>query len=267
MTLTLGNAPFGPQSTGRFNFERVGPAHTIYWEDWPRRMRAELGGETLLDTRAGKLLHETGMLPVHYFPRDDVRFDLLEPTDHTTHCPFKGDASYWSIQAGGRTLENAVWGYPEPLDGAPDLAGYVALYYDRPDAWFEEDERIYAHPRDPYHRVDVRPGSYHVVVRLGSEVVAETDHPVLLFETGLPVRWYVAPDDVRTDLLERSDTVSECPYKGDGQHWNLTAGGETVPDAAWSLPHALPEALAADGSYCFYPDKVTIEVDGQPVTA
>ncbi len=266
MTLTLGRGPFGPQSTGQFNFERVGPAHALYWEDWPRRIRAELGGETVVDSRRGKLLHETGLLPVQYFPLDDVRTDLLDATDHTTHCPFKGDASYWTVRAGDQVAENAVWGYPKPLEGAPDLIGYAAVYYDRMDAWYEEDERIYAHPRDPYHRVDVLAGSYHVVVRAAGEVVAETDHPKLLFETGLPVRWYLPPGDVRTELLERSDTVSACPYKGDGQHWHLAAAGERVTDAAWSLPRPLPEGTPAGDHYCFYPDKVTLEVDGEQVT-
>lgn len=266
MTLTLGTGPFGPHSTGHFNFERVGPRHAIYWDDHQPRMRGILQGETVLDTRRAKVLHETGILPVHYFPKDDVRFDLLEPTDHSTYCPFKGDASYWTLRLGGRTEENVAWGYAEPLEGAPAMADYVAFYYGRLDRWLEEDEEIYAHPKDPFHRVDVRAGSYHVVVRHGTTVVAESDRPRLLFETGLPIRWYLPPDDVRTDLLARSDTVSDCPYKGKGQHWLLQLDGETVVDVAWSLPEPLSEGLGAGGHYCFYPDKAEIEVDGKRVT-
>ncbi|MDQ3147754.1 MAG: DUF427 domain-containing protein, partial [Actinomycetota bacterium] len=240
----------------------------IYWEPSLPRMRAMVGAETVIDSRRVHLLHETGLLPVHYFPRDDVRFDLLEATEHRTHCPFKGDASYWSIRAGDVVVENAVWGYPRPIEGAPPLADHVAVYFDHFDAWYEEDEPVYARPRDPYHRVDVRSGSYEVVVRHRGQVIAESRRPKLLFETGLPVRWYLPPADVRTDLLRASDTVSECPYKGDGQHWHLAdGGGDEVEDAAWSLPHPLPEALAAARHLCFYSDKVDVEVDGRRVEA
>lgn len=274
MTLTLGSGPFGPNTTGRFNFRREGPAHVLYWEDWPRRMRAVVAGETVLDSRRGKALHETGLLPVHYFPIEDLCQELLEPSDHRTTCPFKGEASYWSVRAGGTFVENAVWSYPDPIDGAPPLAGYAALYFDRMDSWFEEDQEVYAHPRDPYHRVDVRAASRHVVVRHGDAVVAESERPQLLFETGLPVRYYLPAGDVRTALLKKSDTVSQCPYKGEGQHWHLAADGaegedgadsSEISDVAWSLPRALPEAVEADGHFCFYPDKVTVEVDGERV--
>ncbi|CAN5507193.1 DUF427 domain-containing protein [soil metagenome] len=282
MTLTLGNGPFGPRTTGQFNFERVGPAHAIYWEDWPRRMRARFNGEVVLDSRRGKALHETGLLPVLYFPEEDLRADLVEPSDTTTHCPFKGDASYLTLRVGDRVAEDLVWTYPEPIEGAPPLAGYVALYFDRLDGWLEEDEEVDAHPKDPYHRVDVLAGSYHVVVRSRGEVVAETDRPKLLFETGLPIRWYLPPEDVRTERLRQSETVSDCPYKGRGQHWHLDPGGaETggteragerhegavIEDAAWSLPEPRREGLGAAGHFCFYPEKVDLEVDGEPVTS
>ena len=267
MTLTLGSGPFGPATTGRFNFERVGPRHVLYWEDWPRRMRAELGGATVLDSRGGKLLHETGHLPVHYFPEDDVRRDLLEPSSHTTTCPFKGEAAYWTARIGGTVAENVGWSYPDPIEGAPPLAGYLAFYWERLDRWYEEDEEVYGRSRDPYHRVDVRAGSYHVAVRHGDTLVAESDRPKLLFETGVPVRWYLPTEDVRTDLLVRSDTVSDCQYKGRGEHWHLDVAGTKVEDVAWSLPDPLPEGARAARHFCFYGDKVDVEVDGEPVAA
>ncbi len=120
MTLTIGTGPFGNQSKGAFNFDTgVLQPHTLYFEESPKRVRVMVGGETVADSRRAKLLHETGLLPIYYFPEDDVRLDLLEDSDHTTHCPFKGDASYWSVRAGDQVAENAVWGYPEPLDAAP----------------------------------------------------------------------------------------------------------------------------------------------------
>lgn len=126
MTLTIGTGPFGPQTAGTFNFTRAGPAHVLYFEDSPRRVRAELNGETVADSQRVRLLHETGLLPVYYFPRDDVRMEFLVPSDHTTHCPFKGDASYFSVKVGDRVAENAVWYYPEPIESCPPIAGYVA---------------------------------------------------------------------------------------------------------------------------------------------
>lgn len=132
------------------------------------------------------------------------------------------------------------------------------------DRWFEEDEPVYAHVRDPYHRVDVRASSRHVVVRHRGRVVVESVRPKRLFETGNPTRHYLPFADVRLDLLERSDTVSECPYKGDGQHWHLVVDGDRVENTAWSLPHPLPEGLAAAEHLCFYPGKVEVVVDGEP---
>ena len=120
MTLTIGTGPFGKQSHGTFNFDTgVLQPHTLYFEDSPRRVRVMFNGETIADSKRVKLLHETGHLPVYYFPKEDVRMDLLEESDHTTHCSFKGDASYWSVKVGDRVAENAVWSYPEPLEDAP----------------------------------------------------------------------------------------------------------------------------------------------------
>ncbi len=114
----------------------------------------------------------------------------------------------------------------------------------------------------------MRASSRHVVVRHDGQVVAESHRPELLFETGLPVRYYLPPADVRTERLARSETVSDCPYKGPGQHWHLAGGdGALVEDAAWSLPFPLPEGLAAGQHLCFYPDKVNVEVDGERLVA
>ncbi|MDP8988031.1 MAG: DUF427 domain-containing protein, partial [Actinomycetota bacterium] len=147
MTLTRGRGPFGPEAAGQFNFSRTGPAHVLFWDPSPKRVRAIFAGEAVADSRRAKLLHETGLPPVWYFPMEDVRTDLLVPTDRHTTCPFKGEASYWSITVGDRTAENAVWGYPEPLQSAPPLAGHVAFYGEAVDAWFEEDEEVSHLPR------------------------------------------------------------------------------------------------------------------------
>ena len=118
---------------------RSHPARRIDVEPCPARVRVELGGEVVADSARALLLHEASHPPVHYFPREDVRMELLNRTDHATHCPYKGDASYWTLDAGGRTAENAVWSYERPIPGVAGIAGYLAFYRDRMDGWSEED--------------------------------------------------------------------------------------------------------------------------------
>jgi uncharacterized protein (DUF427 family) len=203
----------------------------LLFDPFPRRVRAYLGGELVLDTCRGMLLHESNMMVQLYVPDDDVRAKLT-PTDHTTHCPFKGDASYWTVTAGERTAENAVWGYQEPIAEASWLRGYVAVYWTAMDAWFDEDEETHAHLRDPYHRVDVRRTSRHVQVRAHGQSIAQTRHALLVSETGLPNRYYLPLHDVPAELLEVSPTHSYCPYEGRASYYTVAG----VPDAAWYYP-------------------------------
>jgi uncharacterized protein (DUF427 family) len=264
MALTVESGPFGERSKGVFNFDTtVLEPHTLYFEDSPRRVRVMLGGETVADSRHVKLLHETGHLPIYYFPEEDVRMDLLEATDHTTHCPFKGEASYWSVRVGDSVAENAVWGYREPIDSAPPLDGYVAVYWDAMDHWYEEDEEVFVHPRDPYHRVDTLSSSRHVKVSLNGEVVAETDRPQILFETGLPPRYYIPPEDVRKDVLVESEKSTQCPYKGTASYHSVEVGGGTVEDLVWHYPEPIAAVEGIRDHLCFYNEKVDLEVDGE----
>jgi uncharacterized protein (DUF427 family) len=264
MALTVGSGPLSERRAGTFNFEVTAPReHALYLEDSPRRVRVVFGGETVADSRRVKLLHETGHLPVYYFPEGDVRMDLLEPTDHTTHCPFKGDASYWSVKVGDRVAENAVWGYPEPIESCPPIAGHVAFYWRTMDAWFEEDEEVFVHPRDPYHRVDVLESSRHVRVTVNGEVAAETERPKVLFETGLPPRYYFPEEDVRTDLLVPSEKETGCPYKGFASYWSVEAGGERVEDLVWCYPGPIEGVEKIRDHLCFFNEKVDLEVDGE----
>lgn len=266
MALTVGTGPFGTKSSGDFNFDTgVLRAHTLYFEASPRRVRVEFGGETVADSAHARLLHETGHLPVYYFPKEDVRGEFLEKTDHSTHCPFKGDASYWSVRVDDRVADNAVWGYEEPMEDAPPLAGFVAFYFGAMDKWFEEAEEISVHPHDPYHRVDVRKSFRRVKVSVNSTPVAETDRPMVLFETGLPPRYYIPTEDVRMDLLSPSETVTHCPYKGEATYRSVEVDGETVEDAAWCYQNPLPEAEKVAGHLCFLGDGIETEVDGEKI--
>jgi uncharacterized protein (DUF427 family) len=263
MSLTVGTGPFGQHPAGSFNFELPRRKGIIYFEDAPRRIRATFDGEGVVDSRHAKLLHEQDHLPLYYFPESEVRMDLLERSDHSTHCPFKGDACYWSVRAGARVADNAAWSYPNPIEGAPPLAGYLAFYWDKMDQWFEEDEPAIVHARDPYHRVDILDTSRHVKVALNGETVAETRTARVLFETGLPPRWYIPPQDVRSDLLVESDTRTGCAYKGFASYWSVRAGGEEEEDLIWFYPEPREEAERIAGYLSFFNERVDIELDGE----
>lgn len=266
MTLTLATGPLASNAPDTTNYEVNGPAHKLLLTEFPRRVRAVFGGEVLLDTQAGRLLHESNLLPVLYVPEGDVDDALLEPTDHTTHCPFKGDASYWSVRVGDRLAENAVWAYNEPLDESSWLQGLRAVYFKTMDAWFDEDERIEGHLRDPYHRVDVRRSSRHVVVRSGDTVLAESSRPMVLSETGLPNRYYLPPEDVRTDLLASSTTRTVCPYKGEASYWSFRHGHRTIADVAFAYHRPFDDTARVAGHRCFISnDDITVELDGEAV--
>jgi uncharacterized protein (DUF427 family) len=209
-------------------------------------------------------LREERYLPVYYFPIEDVRTELLEVSDRHTKCPYKGKASYWSVRVGGRVAENAVWSYGEPIPGREELKRYMAFYWDRMDAWFEEDEEVFVHPRDPYHRVDALRSSRHVRIVVAGETVAETERPVLLFETGLPTRYYLPKLDVRLDLLQPTDTTTRCPYKGKASYWSVRVGDTVAKDIVWSYPAPIPECPKIENLLCFFNEKVdAIYVDGE----
>lgn len=270
MSLMTGTGPFGENAGGRFNFEIPRKRGVIYFEDSPRRIRARFGGETIVDSRHPKLLHEQAHLPVYYFPQDEVRMDLLEPTDHSSRCPFKGEASYWSVRAGGRVAENAAWSYPDPIEDAPPLAGYVAFYWNQMDEWLEEDEPAIVHARDPYHRVDVLDTSRHVRVSIDGEVLADTTRAKVIFETGLPPRWYIPLEDVRSELLVDSDRRTGCAYKGFASYKSVRAGGAEEEDLVWLYEDPRRDVAPIKGYLAFFNERVDIEVDGElqerPVT-
>jgi uncharacterized protein (DUF427 family) len=262
MALTVGLiAPFGRPTGGELNIEIPGsPAHLLYLHDLPQRIRGEVEGITVVDSSRVRMLHETALLPRWYFPEEDVRTELLEPSDTVTHCPFKGDARYWSLRVGDRLIPDAFWQYPDPLPGAPKLAGLLSPYAEKFDQWLDEDEEVHGHPRDPFHRVDARRSSRRVTVRAAGEVVATSDRPVAVNETGLPTRWYLPLGDVREDLLIPSDKRTICPYKGFASYWSLVVGERTFSDAVWSYAAPLPEALPTEGHFSFLAEGIDTEV-------
>ena len=260
MSLTQGGGPLG-RSTAQTNYTIESPAHKILFEPDARRLRAYVGDTLVLDTHRAHLLHETGIRPVAYVPLEDLDATLLERSETTSHCPFKGDASYWSLRVGDDVRADAVWGYETPIETAPWLQGHVALYPNRVDRWLVEDEPVAGGLRDPYHRVDVHTSSRPVKVTAAGELIAQSIHPTLVFETSLPVRAYLPRKDVIAGHLRPSDTTTTDPYIGDAIYWHIHAGGDTLHDAAHSYELPRAEAMKIAGLVCFSGEGVEVALD------
>lgn len=238
-------------------------AADVALEACPKRVRVFFGGEPVGDSRKVQLLHERGHVPIYYFPLDDVRQDLLVPSQRTYHCPRKGDARFWSVRVGESVAKDAAWNYPEPIDSCPDISGLVAFYWNRMGAWFEEDEQVFVHARDPYKRIDVLESSRHVMVELDGVALAESRRPVLLFETGVPVRYYLPKLDVRWEHMKPSGTETSCPYKGTtSAYWAVETDGEAV-DVAWCYDRPLVEVGKIAGRVAFFNERVDLIMDGE----
>ncbi|MEM8923072.1 MAG: DUF427 domain-containing protein [Actinomycetota bacterium] len=249
MTLTLGTGPLASGAPHTTNYALDGPQHKLLFSPFLRRIRGVLAGQTVVDSERVMLLHESNIFPVLYFPVDDVAASMLTRTDLSTHCPFKGDASYWTITAGDTVAENAVWGYETPIESAAWLEGYVAIEWGRLDQWFDEDDEIFGHIRDPYHRVDARPTSRRFQVRIDGQLVADTTSAFVVSETGGPNRHYIPAADVHTGEFTRSDTTTHCPHKGDTVYWHHIPS--QTDDVAWMYPAPLEEATRIAGHWCF----------------
>ncbi len=219
----------------------------VRFEDSHRRVRAIFANTTIADSTRVKLLLEPMKLGIYYFPFEDVRSDALR----------KSGDRLWDVVAGDRVAERAGWEREE-------FPGYVAFKWDKMDQWFEEDDEVFVHPRDPYHRVDVLNSSRHVKVLIGGQVVAETNRPRLLLETGLPTRYYIPKLDVRMDLLSPTDLHTRCPYKGEASYWTVTVGGQEFKNIAWAYPSPIPEIPKIENLLSFYNEKVdAIYVDDE----
>jgi uncharacterized protein (DUF427 family) len=230
-------------------------------ETGAKRVRAYLGGQVVADTTRPVLVWEVPYYPAYYFPLADMRAELLAADGAVTHSPSRGDGRTFTVRAGDKEMPGAALRYRDsPIEELRDL---VRLDWEAMDAWFEEDEQVFTHPRDPYTRVDILPSSRHVRVEVEGMTVAESASPRLLFETGLPARYYLPKTHVRLDLLIPTDTVSHCPYKGQAEYWSVRAADAVHEDLAWSYRTPLPESQKIAGLVAFYNEKVDIYLDGE----
>jgi uncharacterized protein (DUF427 family) len=225
-----------------------------------KRVRVYLGGEVVADTTAPLLVWEIPQYPTYYLPAADVRTELLAPDGCLSHSPGLGDARRMTVKTAAKEAPGSALSYEDsPVE---ELRGHVRFEWNAMDAWFEEDEEVFTHPRSPYTRIDVLPSSRRVRVEVDGVTVAESASPRLLFETGLPVRYYLPKTHVRMDLLERSPTVTRCPYKGEAEYWSVRVGDRLHLDLAWSYRMPLPESERIAGLIAFAGDEAGIVVEG-----
>ncbi|MDH4307765.1 MAG: DUF427 domain-containing protein [Acidimicrobiia bacterium] len=225
-------------------------------EPGAKRVRAMLDGQYVADTTTPLLVWEKPYYPTYYIPLSDIADGVLVDSGQRSKLPSRGEAVEYAVVTQAGTRPDAAYAHPEsPIQ---ELRSAVALRWDAMDHWFEEDEEVFVHPRDPYKRVDVLRSSRTVRVEIDGVTVAESSNPTLLFETSLPTRYYLPMTDVRMDLLTPTDTVTSCPYKGDANYWSV---GERR-DIAWGYRFPVRESQGIEGLVCFYNEKVDITVDG-----
>lgn len=250
-------------------------------EPVPTRLRASVDGETVLDTRRGVLVWEPRRLvPVYAVPVEDVRADVVpsdpqpDPPDLAGLPRMLGPTDFWIHTTPGRAADVVIGsrrlagvGF---LPDDDDLADLVVLDFDAFSGWLNEDEVLVAHAHDPFKRIDVLASGSRVEVGLDGMVLASTTRAQLLLETHLPVRYYIPPEDVRTDLLEPSATTSACAYKGHASYLSTVDGSETGRDIAWSYAEPLDDARRVRGHVAFWNERTDLVVDGEalprPVT-
>jgi len=235
---------------------RVRVEHNSKW------IRGVIDGTTVVDSTETRYVWEIPYYPAWYVPLDDVDGELLA-NGGAVRSPSRGEGTRYDLVVGDRTIPDAAWRHLEsPVE---ELRGLVRFEWDAMDAWFEENTEVFVHPRSPEVRVDALPSTRHVRVSIGGEVVADSVRPTILYETGLPPRYYLPKTDVRMDLLTPTDSETGCPYKGWASYWSVTVGDTTYDDIAWGYRTPLPESEAIAGLVCFYNEQVDLEIDGEQI--
>ena len=251
-------------------------------EPTAKRIRAVLDGSTVVDTTRALLVWEPRrIVPSYAVPADDIAAELTSADTAATdaagtigaHMPelsgrpvLDPSVPFAVHSAEGRAADLKAGEQDRPGAGFypadPGLAGYVVVDFGSFDAWYEEDERNVAHPRDPFHRIDVLPSSRHVRVEPDGHVLAESSRPAVLFETMLPARYYLPPDDIRVELTP-SSTRTWCAYKGQASYWSAAAGDRVVPDLAWAYEQPRHDAAQVRGLIAFFNERLDVIVDGE----
>jgi uncharacterized protein (DUF427 family) len=217
-----------------------------------------LGGEMVADSAKPLMVWEVPYYPTYYFPAEDVRTDLMVDTGERRRSPSRGMATQYLVKA-GNGAEGSAYAYHETE--MPRIADHYAFVWKTMDHWFEEDEEVWVHARDPYTRIDILDSGRRVRVEVDGVTVADSVNAAFLFETGLPTRYYFPKTDVRFDLLSPTAKATACPYKGTARYWSVTVNGETHEDLVWGYDTPLAEAQKIAGMVAFYNERVDLYVD------
>jgi uncharacterized protein (DUF427 family) len=258
MGLSWQQGPLGRNPNGRFLVAGM-PERVLYAEPLRRRVRAEMDGRTVVQSDNAVVLFEPGRYPVAYFPIGDFADGALRPTAHRSTHPELGETAWLEVVGDTRSAVRGAWQHVGLPAHASILDGKVALAWRAMDAFYEEDDRILGHAADPYHRIDIRHTSRHLVVRAGERVVADTTAPLVLYESGFAPRWYVPRDDVVADALALTDLQTFCPYKGIASYYDI----DGVHSAAWSYAAPLDDMAPIGNLVSFEPDRVEVSLDGE----
>jgi uncharacterized protein (DUF427 family) len=260
MGLSWQQGPLGRDPNRTFLTATPMPERVLFVEPLRRRMSVVLGGSTIARSDGAILLFEPARYPVAYFPLGDVAARVLQPADRETAHPDLGQTKWFDVAGGdGKTTRRGAWQHVEPPAEAAALRDTVAFAWRGMDAFYEEDERILGHAADPYHRIDIRRSSRHLVVRQDDQVIADTHAPLVLFESGFAPRWYVPRVEVVADALHPVEGQTFCPYKGVASYYDI---GD-ARNAAWSYRAPFEEVARIADLVSFEPDKVTITIDGE----
>lgn len=263
-------APGAPaRFTGAMRFTPLPRAKVTLGHPQPglKHVRAAVDGVFVVDMRPPLMVWEHSRYPWYFTSVDRIAGELV-PAGEGTRSRSLGPCEEFDLVVGsGRVLPRAIRRYPQAKNEL--VRDSYTFDWEAFDTWFEENEIVTVHARDPYVRVDTLASSRHVEVVFAGVVVAESRRPVVLLETGLPPRFYLPRVDVRMDLLRPTDTVSHCPYKGTARYWTVTVGSRELPDGVWSYERPLPEVQKIAGLVAFWPEQapgLTISVDGEPLT-
>ncbi|MBT2389222.1 DUF427 domain-containing protein [Streptomyces sp. ISL-1] len=259
MGLSWQQGPLSAGAIGHFLTPEPLPERLLFAERLRRRMRVKFNDTWIADSENVILLHEPGRYPVAYFPREDVAEQALVASDKVTHHKDLGDTAWYAAHAGDRTIERAAWEFTALPGHAAELQGRIAFAWRAMDAFYEEDERILGHAADPYHRIDIRNTSRTLEVRLGDTVIARSEHPVVLFESGFAPRWYVPRADIDETRQRPVEGQTFCSYKGLCDYYDI---GD-VHRAAWSYRNAYREVDRIADLVSFEADKVEVYLDGK----
>jgi uncharacterized protein (DUF427 family) len=258
MGLSWQQEPLGRNPNGQFLVPGM-PERLPYAEPLRRRLRAELGGRTVVQSDDAVLLFEPRRYPVAYFPLADFADGALRPSDHRSEHRDLGETVWFEVVGGARHAARGAWQHVALPDHAAIFNDKVALAWRAMDGFYEEDDRILGHAADPYHRIDIRRTSRHLVVRAGDVVVADTTNPPVLYESGFAPRWYVPRADVVAEALTSVDLQTFCPYKGIASYYDI----DGARHAAWSYRVPFDDMAAIGDPVSFEPDKVEVTLDGE----